>query len=182
MSKIIAIGDKIVIKPTDPEEMTSGGVILPDVAQEETMLGTVESVGPGRILDSGSPGWMQCKVGDTVMYPKFHFKKIEIDGEEYVIGREQELMVIISNFFDVLFFSTSNFMKVKFLFLKKRFFFIAFFEISIPVTQKLFLLKKILSLPLPHPISIKLFFIFPFLTLLRTNLAKLDSLILFFLM
>ena len=97
MSKIIAIGDKIVVKPTDPEEMTSGGVILPDVVQEETMLGTVTSVGPGRILDSGSPGWMQCKVGDTVMYPKFHFKKIEIDDEEYVIGREQELMVIINN-------------------------------------------------------------------------------------
>ena len=97
MSKITAIGDKIVIKPGAPEEMTSGGVIIPDVAQEETMIGTVSAVGPGRILDSGNHGQMQCKVGDTVMYPKFHFKKIEIDSDTYVVGRENELMVIISN-------------------------------------------------------------------------------------
>ena len=86
MSKIIAIGDKVLIKPGSPEEMTSGGVIIPDVAQEETMVG-----------DSGNHGQMQCKVGDTVMYPKFHFKKIEIDSDTYVVGRENELMVIISN-------------------------------------------------------------------------------------
>ena len=96
MSDIIAIGDKVVVKPLDPQEMTTGGVIIPDTAQEESMTGTVIAVGPGRILDSGNPGWMQCKVGDVVVYPKFHFKKIDIDNEEYVVGRENELTVIIS--------------------------------------------------------------------------------------
>ena len=95
MEKLNPIGDRVVLKAIGPDEMTSGGVILPDIAQEETMLGTVCSVGPGEVLSSGQIGSMQCKVGDTVMYPKYGAKKIEVDGEDYLVIREKELLVII---------------------------------------------------------------------------------------
>ena len=94
MLELQPIGDKIAVKKLDPDEKTRGGVIIPDIGQEESNLGEVLAVGPGRYSDSGDPIPMQCKVGDKVYYPKFAAKKIEIEGEEFYLIREIELLTI----------------------------------------------------------------------------------------
>ena len=94
MLELQPIGDKIAVKKLDPDERTKGGVIIPDVAQEESNFGEVLAVGPGRYSDSGDLIPMQCKVGDKVYYPKFAAKKIEIEEEEFYLMREIELLTI----------------------------------------------------------------------------------------
>ena len=94
---LIPIGDKIIIKPLDPDEMTSGGVILPDIAQEGSSVGAVVGVGPGAILNNGDRSKMQCRKGDTVYYPKFGAHALELENEDYVVMREADLFAIISN-------------------------------------------------------------------------------------
>ena len=94
---LIPIGDKIIIRPLDPDEITSGGVILPDIAQEGSSIGVIVGVGPGAILNSGNRSKMQCINGDTVYYPKFSAHTIEIEDEDYVILREPDLFAIIPN-------------------------------------------------------------------------------------
>ncbi len=91
---IYPIGDKVVIKKLH-DDVTSGGVIMPDTTQEAIITGEVIAVGPGVQLISGSRGNMQCKVGDTVMFLKHSARKTEIDGEEYLIIREPDLETII---------------------------------------------------------------------------------------
>lgn len=89
------IGDKVAIKKLDPEDVTSGGVILPDTTQEGTVRGEVIAVGPGLMLISGTRGEMQCKVGDIVILPKHGAKKLELKGEEILLIREADLETII---------------------------------------------------------------------------------------
>jgi chaperonin GroES len=94
MLELQPIGDKIAVQKLDPDERTKGGVIIPDIAQEESNFGKVLAVGPGRYSDSGDLIPMQCKVGDMVYYPKFAAKKIEIEEEEFYLMREIELLTI----------------------------------------------------------------------------------------
>ncbi len=89
------IGDKVVIKKTDADDITSGGVIMPDTTQEAVVTGEVVAVGPGVMLLSGSRGNMQCKIGDTVVFLKHSARKTELEGEEYLIIREPDLETII---------------------------------------------------------------------------------------
>ena len=89
------IGDKLVIKPLDATEMTSGGVIMPDLAQEVATQGTVIAAGPGKLLENGQRGHMQTKVGDIVGYAKFGTNKITIEEEDYVVIKEQDLLLIV---------------------------------------------------------------------------------------
>ena len=89
------ISDKGILVPVDAQDMTSGGVIIPDTSQEATMVGEVIAVGPGYHLMNGDRGDMQTKVGDHVVYPKHGCKKFEKDGEEYLIIREPELFTIL---------------------------------------------------------------------------------------
>ncbi len=91
------ISDKVVIKKTDADEVTSGGVIMPDTTQEAVITGEVVAVGPGQLLLSGSRGHMQCKVGDTVVFLKHSARKTEIEGDEYLIIREPDLETIIGD-------------------------------------------------------------------------------------
>ena len=91
------IGDKVVVKKLGGDDVTSGGVIMPDTSQEAVVRGEVIAVGPGQLLISGSRGAMQSKVGDTVVFPKHGAKKIELDGEEYLIIREPDLETIIGD-------------------------------------------------------------------------------------
>ena len=89
------IGDKVVIKRLDEGDVTSGGVILPDTTQEALIKGEVMAVGPGQMLIAGTRGNMQCKVGDTVVFQKHGAKKIELDGEDFLVIREPDLETII---------------------------------------------------------------------------------------
>tara|TARA_R110001599_G_scaffold1706_5_gene8474 strand:- start:25109 stop:25387 length:279 start_codon:yes stop_codon:yes gene_type:complete len=89
------ISDKVVLKPIDAQDVTTGGVIIPETAQDATMMGEIVAVGPGFHLMNGDRGSMQTSVGDKVVYPKHGCKKFEQDGEEYLIIREPELLVIL---------------------------------------------------------------------------------------
>jgi chaperonin GroES len=87
-------GGNVVLKGLDPDEMTTGGVIMPDVDDESCLKGSVVAVGPGPLLQGGKRGDMQTKAGDIVYYPKFAGKKLEISREEFVVVREDEILTI----------------------------------------------------------------------------------------
>ncbi len=93
--KLKPLDDRIVIKQSEAEEKTSGGIILPDAAREKPQIGTVVAVGPGKILDDGSRGSMSVKNKDQVIYAKYIGSDVEIDGEKYVILRESDVLGIV---------------------------------------------------------------------------------------
>ena len=98
-NQMIAIEDKIILEALEPEKLTSGGVILPDTSNEASDRGKVLHVGPGRsAVSNGTVGEipMQCKVGDIVAYPKNMARKVEVDGNDFYVIRESELLMIIS--------------------------------------------------------------------------------------
>ena len=87
-------GGNVVIKNLDPDEMSSGGVIMPDVDDNACQKGEVIATGPGPLLQGGKRGNMQTKQGDTVYYPRFAGKKLEVSGDEFVVVREDEILTI----------------------------------------------------------------------------------------
>jgi chaperonin GroES len=87
--------DRIVVKPQEAEEKTAGGIVLPDSAKEKPLMGTVISVGPGKMLDSGNRGAMSVKKKDVVLYSKYGGTDVEVDGKEYKIFRESEILGIV---------------------------------------------------------------------------------------
>jgi chaperonin GroES len=89
------LDDRVLIKQSEAEETTAGGIVLPDAAQEKPQRGKVKAVGPGKLLDSGQRGEMGLKKGDEVFYGKYSGTEIKIDGEEYVILRESDVLAII---------------------------------------------------------------------------------------
>ena len=92
---LLSIDDKLIIRPQDPDTISSGGVYLPDGAQPEAIFGEVVAVGPGLKDITGGGHWeMMCQVGDIVYYPKFGAHKFEIENEEYVVIREVDLLAI----------------------------------------------------------------------------------------
>jgi chaperonin GroES len=93
--KLRPLDDRIVIKQSEAEEKTSGGIILPDAAREKPQIGTVVATGPGKILDDGSRGTMSVKNKDEVIYAKYIGSDVEIDGEKYVILKESDVLGIV---------------------------------------------------------------------------------------
>jgi chaperonin GroES len=93
--KFRPLDDRIVLRPTDAEEKTAGGIFLPDTAREKPQRGLVIAVGPGKLLDSGARGELSVGVGDSVFYGKYAGTEIEIDGDEHVIVRENDILAII---------------------------------------------------------------------------------------
>ena len=87
--------DRILVKPTDREEVTSSGIVLPGTAQERPQEGEVVAVGPGRTTDEGKRVELDVKVGDTVVYSKYAGTEIKEDGEDYLILRESDLLAKI---------------------------------------------------------------------------------------
>lgn len=86
------LDDRIVVQPSEAEETTAGGIVLPDSAREKPQRGTVVAVGPGRLLDSGNRGELSVAVGDVVIYGKYGGSEIEIDGQEMKILRESDIL------------------------------------------------------------------------------------------
>ena len=93
--KLKPLDDRIVIKQSEAEEKTSGGIILPDTAKEKPQIGTVVAVGPGKLLDDGKRGAMSVKNKDEVIYAKYIGNDVEVDGEKYVILRESDVLGIV---------------------------------------------------------------------------------------
>lgn len=93
--KIKPLDDRLVVLPDDPEEVTGGGIVLPDSAREKPQRGKVIATGPGKLLDSGKRGKMSVKRGDTVFYGKYSGTEVEVNDETYVIVRENDILAIV---------------------------------------------------------------------------------------
>ena len=89
------LGDRIVLKRLPQEEKTSGGIILPDTAQEKPMKGEVVAVGPGKTLENGEKTRMEVEVGQTVLFGKYSGTEVKIDGEDLLIMKESDILGII---------------------------------------------------------------------------------------
>jgi len=83
------------VKATSAEEVTRGGIVLPDSAREKPQEGEVVAVGPGRILDSGKVAAMDVKVGDKVIYSKYGGTEIKLNGDEFVVLRQDDVLGIL---------------------------------------------------------------------------------------
>jgi chaperonin GroES len=86
------LDDRVVVEPKEAEEVTAGGIVLPDTAKEKPQRGTVVAVGPGKLLDSGDRGTLSVSVGDEVIYGKYSGSEVEIDGREVKILRETDIL------------------------------------------------------------------------------------------
>ena len=90
--KIRPLDDRVVIEPTEAEEVTAGGIVLPDTAKEKPQRGTVLAVGPGKLLDNGQRGELSVSVGDEVIYGKYSGSDIKVNGDEVKIMRESDIL------------------------------------------------------------------------------------------
>lgn len=90
--KLRPLDDRVVVEPMEAEERTAGGIVLPDSAKEKPQRGTVVSVGPGKLLDSGERGALSVTIGDEVIYGKYSGTEIELDGREVKILRETDIL------------------------------------------------------------------------------------------
>jgi chaperonin GroES len=87
--------DRVLVRPAQPEEVTKGGIILPDTAKEKPMQGEVIAVGPGKIGDDGKTVVMQVATGDKVLYGKYSGTEINVDGEDMLIMRETDIFAVV---------------------------------------------------------------------------------------
>jgi chaperonin GroES len=90
--KVRPLDDRVVIEPKEAEERTAGGIVLPDTAKEKPQRGTVVSVGPGKLLDSGERGGLSVTIGDEVIYGKYSGTEVEVDGKDLKIVRETDIL------------------------------------------------------------------------------------------
>jgi chaperonin GroES len=93
-AKIQPLADRLVVKPTAKEEVTKGGIYLPDTAKEKPQEGEIVAVGPGRMTDDGKRIAMEVKVGDKVIYSKYGGSEIKIDDVEMIILRESDILAV----------------------------------------------------------------------------------------
>jgi chaperonin GroES len=96
MAKIEPLGDRVVIKPTPKEEVSKGGIVLPDTAKEKPQEGKIIAVGPGRLTEEGNRIAMEVKKGDKVLYSKYAGSEFKLDGEEVIIMREGDILAKMS--------------------------------------------------------------------------------------
>lgn len=95
--KLNPLGDRVLVKRLEAEEKTRGGIILPDTAKEKPKEGRVMAVGSGRLLDNGQRLAPQVKVGDRVIFSSYAGTEVKVDGEEYLIMREEDIQAIIED-------------------------------------------------------------------------------------
>ncbi len=90
--KLIPLGDRLVIKAVEQEEVLSSGIVIPDTAKEKPQQGEVIAAGPGRLDDDGKRIAMDVKAGDRVLYAKYSGQEIKIDREEYIVLSEKDVL------------------------------------------------------------------------------------------
>jgi chaperonin GroES len=86
------LGDRVVVKPIEKEEVTSSGLVLPDTAKEKPQEGEIIAVGKGRVTDDGKTINLEVKVGDIVVYSKYAGTEYKEEGEDYLILRESDIL------------------------------------------------------------------------------------------
>jgi len=85
----------VLVKRIEEKEVVKGGIIIPDTAKEKPMEGEVIAAGPGKITDAGARAVLDVKAGDRILFGKYSGTEIKIDGEEYLIMREDEILAVI---------------------------------------------------------------------------------------
>ncbi len=93
--KIQPLADKVLVRRLEADTKTAGGIVLPDSAKEKPQRGKVVSVGRGKLLDDGTRRKVQVKKGDTVLFTSYAGTEIKIDGKEYLIMNESDIMAVI---------------------------------------------------------------------------------------
>jgi chaperonin GroES len=93
--KLRPLDDRVVIKQSEAQAKTNGGIYLPDTAKEKPQIGKVIATGPGKMLDDGKRSEMSLKKNDKVVYGKYIGSEVEIDGEKYVIIRESDILGVV---------------------------------------------------------------------------------------
>jgi len=87
--------DRVILKSMEAQEKTAGGIYIPDNAKEKPQKGEIVAVGPGKTNDKGQRNEMTLKVGDKVLYGKYAGTEVTIDGEEYLIVRESDVLAVV---------------------------------------------------------------------------------------
>jgi len=93
--KVVPLNDKIVVKRLEAEDRTSGGIVLPDTAKEKPKQGKVLSLGDGKLLDNGKRAAFQVKEGDRVLFTSYSGNEVTVDGQEYLIMTEEDILAVV---------------------------------------------------------------------------------------
>ena len=91
------LADRIVVRPLDPQEKTKSGLVLPDMAKEKPQEGKVLAVGSGRLLDDGTVKTLEIKNGDRVLYGKYSGTEVTLEGQDYLILREEDVLAVVQS-------------------------------------------------------------------------------------
>ena len=94
--KVKPLHDRVIVKRVEEEEKTKGGIIIPDTAKEKPVEGKIVAVGDGKIQENGEKTPLEVKAGDRVLFGKYAGTEIQIDGEEHLIMKEDDIIAIIS--------------------------------------------------------------------------------------
>ncbi|MBL8633586.1 MAG: co-chaperone GroES [Polyangia bacterium] len=94
-TKIRPLHDRVIVKRLPEEEVTKGGIIIPDSAKEKPIQGEVVAVGPGKTLDNGKTVALDVKVGNKVLFGKYAGSEVKLDGTEHLILREDEILAVL---------------------------------------------------------------------------------------
>jgi len=95
--KIRPLHDRVVVRRTEEERTSPGGIVIPDTATEKPIRGEVIAVGNGKVLDSGDVRALDLKVGDQVLFGKYSGTEVKVDGEELVVMREDDVMAVVES-------------------------------------------------------------------------------------
>ena len=95
MANIRPVGDRVVVKPAAKEEVTKSGIVIPDTAKEKPQEGIVIAIGSGRLLDNGERAAIDVHEGDRVLFAKYGGTEFKLDGEEYLVLKESDILAIV---------------------------------------------------------------------------------------
>lgn len=93
---IKVVGNRVVVKQVESEDKTASGILLPDTAKEKPFEGEVIAVGPGKVLDNGEYETMEVKAGDRVVFSKYGGVEVKLEGEDYLVLRQDDILVILN--------------------------------------------------------------------------------------
>jgi chaperonin GroES len=96
-SKIRPVGDRVVVKPAQKEEVTKSGIVIPDTVKEKPQEGTIIAVGAGKLTEKGDRQALEVKAGDKVLFAKYGGTEFKLDGEDLLVLRESDILAILED-------------------------------------------------------------------------------------
>ncbi len=93
--KVKPLNDRVLVKRIEETQVTKGGIVIPDTAKEKPIEGRVIAVGPGKMSDAGKRMSLQAKEGDRILFGKYSGAEIKVEGEEYLMMREDDILAIV---------------------------------------------------------------------------------------